>query len=164
MGGLAPISPRLIFEALLRILSTCNYILINALDHPCQFDDIPWVFGIANPFEEREVVATLVSVLYHPLIRHHAFLPSAEPVIFLTEIAKYAKKHHLTIHITGDADEATGTAKFNRTLSIARARNIAKQFINNGIDKSQMKAVSLGGIRQFARKEANRFTMVVMRE
>ena len=81
----------------------------------------------------------------------------------LTEIAKYAKEHHLTIHITGAADEATGTAKRNRVLSIARARYIAKQFINNGIDKSQMKAVSLGGIRQFAPKEANRFAMVVLR-
>lgn len=81
----------------------------------------------------------------------------------LTEIAKYAKEHHLTIHITGAADEATGTAKRNRALSIARARYIAKQLINNGIDKSQMKAVSLGGIRQFATKEANRFAMVVMR-
>lgn len=155
---------RLIFEVLLRILLPCNYILINALDYPCQFDDIPGIFGIANPFEEQEVVATLVPVLYHPLIRHHAVLPSAEPEIFLTEIAKYAKKHHLTIHITGDADEATGTAKRNRALSIARARYIANQFINNGIDKSQMKAVSLGGIRQFAPKEANRFAMVVLRE
>ena len=82
----------------------------------------------------------------------------------LTEIAKYAKEHHLTIHITGAADEATGTAKRNRTLSITRARYIAKQFINNGIEKSQMKAVSLGGIRQFAPKEANRFAMVVLRE
>ena len=82
----------------------------------------------------------------------------------LTEIAKYAKEHHLTIHITGAADEATGTAKRNRALSIARARYIAKQFINNGIEKSQMKAVSLGGIRQFAPKEANRFAMVVLKE
>ena len=80
----------------------------------------------------------------------------------LTEVAKYAKEHHLTIHITGAADEATGTAKRNRTLSIARARYIAKQFINNGIEKSQMKAVSLGGIRDFKPKEANRFAMVVL--
>jgi outer membrane protein OmpA-like peptidoglycan-associated protein len=82
----------------------------------------------------------------------------------LTEIAKYAKEHHLTIHITGAADEATGTAKRNRALSIARARYIAKQFINNGIEKSQMKAVSLGGIREFKPKEANRLAMVVLRE
>ena len=80
----------------------------------------------------------------------------------LAVIAKYAKEHHLTIHITGAADEATGTAKRNRTLSIARARYIAKQFINNGIEKSQMKAVSLGGIRDFKPKEANRFAMVVL--
>jgi len=82
----------------------------------------------------------------------------------LAVIAKYAQEHHLTIHITGAADEATGTAKRNRTLSIARARYIAKQFINNGIEKSQMKAVSLGGIREFKPKEANRFAMVVLRE
>ena len=82
----------------------------------------------------------------------------------LLVIAKYAKEHHLTIHITGAADEATGTAKRNRTLSIARARFIAKQFINNGIEKSQMKAVSLGGIKEFKSNEANRFAMVVLRE
>jgi outer membrane protein OmpA-like peptidoglycan-associated protein len=82
----------------------------------------------------------------------------------LTEIAKYAKEHHLTIHITGAADEATGTAKRNRALSIARARYIGKQFINLGIDKSQMKAVSLCGISQFSPKEANRFAMVVLTE
>lgn len=82
----------------------------------------------------------------------------------LTEIAKYAKEHHLAIHITGAADEATGTTKRNRALSIARARYIAKQFINNGIEKSQMKAVSLGGISQFAPKKANRFAMVVLTE
>jgi len=82
----------------------------------------------------------------------------------LAVIANYAQEHHLTIHITGAADEATGTAKRNRALSIARARFIAKQFINNGIEKSQMKAVSLGGIKEFKTKEANRFAMVVLRE
>jgi outer membrane protein OmpA-like peptidoglycan-associated protein len=82
----------------------------------------------------------------------------------LAVIAKYAKEHHLTIHITGAADEATGTAARNRILSIARARFIAKQFINNGIEKSQMKAVSLGGIKEFKSNEANRFAMVVLRE
>lgn len=82
----------------------------------------------------------------------------------LAIIAKYAQEHHLTIHITGAADEVTGTAKRNRALSIARARYIGKQFINLGIDKSQMKAVSLGGIREFKPKEANRFAMVVLRE
>ena len=82
----------------------------------------------------------------------------------LAVIARYAQEHHLTIHITGAADEATGTAVRNRTLSIARARYIAKQFINNGIEKSQMKAVSLGGIREFKPKEANRYAMVVLME
>jgi len=82
----------------------------------------------------------------------------------LAIIAKYAQEHNLTIHITGAADEATGTAKRNRALSIARARYIGKQFVNLGIDKSQMKAVSLCGISQFSPKEANRFAMVVLTE
>ena len=80
----------------------------------------------------------------------------------LTEIAKYAKEHHLTIHITGAADEATGTAKRNRALSIARARYIAKQFINNGIEKSQMKAVSLGGIQENTPDAASRRTRILL--
>lgn len=82
----------------------------------------------------------------------------------LEEIAKFAKERHLTIHITGAADEATGTTSRNRTLSIVRARYIGKQLVNLGIDKSQMKAVSLGGISQFTPIEANRFAMVVLRE
>ena len=93
-----------------------------------------------------------------------ALLVTKSQLANLAVIAKYAKEHHLTIHITGAADEATGTAARNRILSIARARYIAKQFINNGIEKSQMKAVSLGGIREFKSKEANRFAMVVLTE
>ncbi|MCH4242431.1 MAG: OmpA family protein [Prevotella sp.] len=93
-----------------------------------------------------------------------AQLVTKSQLVNLAEIAKYAKERHLTIHITGAADEATGTARRNRTLGIARARYIAKQFIDHGIDKTQMKAVCLGGISQFAPKEANRFAMVVLME
>ena len=80
-----------------------------------------------------------------------------------TEKSWYQNFFHI-FSFTSTADEATGTAKRNRTLSIARARYIAKQFINNGIEKLQMKAFSLGGIREFKPKEANRFAMVVLRE
>ena len=97
---------RLIFEVLLRILLPCNYILINALDHPCQFDDIPWVFGIANPFEELEVVATLVPILYHPLIRHHAVLSSAEPEIF--PVLTVVQSKEVVVFLADARGEMTG--------------------------------------------------------
>ena len=43
----------------------------------------------------------------------------------LTEIAKYAKEHHLTIHITGAADEATGTAKLGCPICCANTLHIS---------------------------------------
>ncbi len=80
----------------------------------------------------------------------------------LDEIARIAKEQNLTIHISGAADSATGTSDINRELSKERARYIAKQLMKRGIEKDQMKAVSLGGISQFSPKEANRFTVVLL--
>lgn len=80
----------------------------------------------------------------------------------LDEIVKIAKEKDLTIHISGAADNVTGTSRINRHLSKERARYIGKLLIKKGISKERLKAVSLGGISQFSPKEANRFTLVLL--
>ena len=83
-------------------------------------------------------------------------------LVNLDEIAKIAKEQNLTIHISGAADQATGSNKRNRHLSIERAKYIGKQLIKRGISKDSMKATSLGGINQFSPIEANRFGVVLL--
>lgn len=80
----------------------------------------------------------------------------------LSELAKLALEHKLQINIQGAADSATGSSSKNRSLSIERAKYIAKELINRGISKDMIHATSLGGISNFEPKEANRYTMVVL--
>lgn len=93
-----------------------------------------------------------------------AKLVDKSQLVNLDEIAKIAKEQHLTVHITGAADSATGSDKRNRTLSAARAKYIGNQLIKRGVDKAQLKGISLGGISQFTPKEANRFGVVLLTE
>lgn len=80
----------------------------------------------------------------------------------LDEIARIAKEQHLTVHISGAADSATGTNDRNRALSVERAKYIGHQLMNRGVPKENLKATSLGGISQFTPKEANRFCVVLV--
>ena len=80
----------------------------------------------------------------------------------LDEIARIAKEQHLTVHISGAADSATGTNDRNRTLSVERAKYIGHQLMSRGVPKENLKATSLGGISQFSPKEANRFCVVLV--
>ena len=80
----------------------------------------------------------------------------------LDEIARIAKEQHLTVHISGAADSATGTNDRNRALSIERAKYIGHQLMSRGVPKENLKATSLGGISQFSPKEANRFCVVLV--
>lgn len=83
-------------------------------------------------------------------------------LVNLDEIAKLAKEQNLSIHISGAADSAMGTEQTNRRLSKERARYIGKCLMKRGVDKSLLKAVSLGGIDQFSPDDANRFCVVLM--
>ena len=83
-------------------------------------------------------------------------------LVNLDDIAKMAKQENLKIKISGAADSATGTQSGNQDLGKRRAKFIAKALIKRGVDKSQIKAYTLGGIDKYAANEANRFTTVVL--
>ncbi len=80
----------------------------------------------------------------------------------LKEIAEIAKEKNVIVKITGAADSATGSEQTNRRLSIERAKYIGKLLMKYGVEKSKLKASSLGGIDDFSPKEANRHTCVIL--
>lgn len=80
----------------------------------------------------------------------------------LKEIADIAKDKGAVIKITGAADSATGSKKTNRNLSIARAKFIGKKLVEYGVDKSMIKAVSIGGIDDYTPTAANRNSCVIL--
>ena len=80
----------------------------------------------------------------------------------LKEIAESAKEKNVIVKITGAADSATGSQQTNRRLSIERAKYIGRLLIKYGVDKSMIKASSLGGIDDFSPIAANRNTCVIL--
>lgn len=92
-----------------------------------------------------------------------AELVDKSQLVNLDEIAKLVKEQNLTIHISGAADSATGSETTNRRLSKERVRYIGKCLMKRGVDKSLLKAVSLGGIDQFTPDDANRFCVVLLK-
>lgn len=80
----------------------------------------------------------------------------------LKEIAEIAKEKNAIIKITGAADIATGSKQTNRRLSIERAKYIGRLLIKYGVDKSKLKASSLGGIDDYSPIAANRNTCVIL--
>lgn len=82
--------------------------------------------------------------------------------INLDEIASIVKANKLTIHIVGAADSATGSPELNKELSMRRAKRIAKELKDRGVDIEHMKGFSYGGIDTFEPNEANRFTKVLL--
>lgn len=85
-------------------------------------------------------------------------------LINIDEIARLVKEKNLKIKIVGAADSATGTPEINNALSEARAKRIAKELKNRGVDIDSMKGSIYGGIDTFEPIEANRFTMVRITE
>lgn len=110
---------------------------------------------------DSQEIAVGVPVYFYFKI-NTAELVDKSQLVNLDEIAKLAKEQNLTIHISGAADSATGSEKTNRRLSKERARYIGKCLMKRGVDKSLLKAVSLGGIDQFTPDDANRFCVVLL--
>lgn len=80
----------------------------------------------------------------------------------IDEIAHIAKTYGMNLRIIGAADSKTGSKSYNRKLSIARAKYIAKCFIRRGVPKSQLSGSSLGGVDMYHPYPANRHTCVIV--
>lgn len=80
----------------------------------------------------------------------------------LDEIAHAVNAYDLKLKIIGAADSHTGNKEWNRKLSIARARYIAKCLIRRGVSKERMNGASLGGVDIYKPYPANRHTCVIV--
>ena len=88
-------------------------------------------------------------------------LTDASQLINLEELARVAKRHRLTIKVTGAADSATGTPAINDSLSISRASYIIAELKRLGIPENAIVSFSRGGIADYTPAvEANRHTKV----
>lgn len=81
-------------------------------------------------------------------------------MVNIDAIARVAKKYGLGIEITGAADKATGTEMINSNLGSLRASFIAGCLKERGIEKSQLKTFSKGGIDDYTPGKANRNAIV----
>lgn len=80
----------------------------------------------------------------------------------IDEIAAVVKEYGLYVKVIGAADSKTGTPKYNRKLSIKRAKYIAKLLIKAGCPKKRMTGASQGGINIYKPYTANRHTCVIL--
>ena len=77
-----------------------------------------------------------------------------------THIVAYAQGNGKTIHLTGAADSATGTAQINQTLSEDRAGYITQQLMSLGMDVENIKVTTLGGISKYDPNWKNRMVKI----
>lgn len=87
-------------------------------------------------------------------------LTDASQMLNLDELARVAKKHGLSVRVTGAADSSTGTADINESLSISRAAYIADELKRRGIPYDRITQTGKGGISDYVPLEANRHTKV----
>lgn len=82
--------------------------------------------------------------------------------ISYADIAAYVSTHDCALKIEGASDSRTGNKKLNRSLSIRRARYIARQLMKAGVPKERMRGYSRGGINEYSPYPANRQTCVTI--
>lgn len=89
-----------------------------------------------------------------------AHLTDASQMLNLDELARVAKKHGLSVRVTGAADSATGTPVLNGSLSASRTDYIVAELEKRGIPADRIVKISRGGIADHIPAEANRHTKV----
>ena len=89
-----------------------------------------------------------------------AHLTDASQMLNLDELARVAKKHGLSVRVTGAADSSTGTPVLNGSLSASRTDYIVAELEKRGVPTERIVKASRGGIADHVPVEANRHTKV----
>ena len=89
-----------------------------------------------------------------------AHLTDASQMLNLDELARVAKKHGLSVRVTGAADSSTGTPVLNGSLSASRTDYIVAELEKRDIPTERIIKVNRGGIADHVPIEANRHTKV----
>lgn len=111
----------------------------------------------------QEVVKTVADVApYAVFFQIGSSVISTREEVNIGHLADYLKKHpDLNIQLMGYADAATGSADYNKRLSIRRAEAVAKMLVEkHGIDKSRLAVEGQGGVDKFQRIYLNRMVLI----
>lgn len=76
------------------------------------------------------------------------------------KLVELAKAEHRMVQVTGYADSQTGSAQYNEMLSARRADSVVKELLLMGLDASQIKIVTGGGVDTLDPKPANRRVVI----
>jgi len=109
---------------------------------------------------EKIIVANTVSSFFNI---NSAKLNSKKDLINLEAIATTAKNTGAKVVITGTADSKTGSSAYNQTLSENRAKAVAEELINLGVDKDKIETRGIGGVNDVTPYTLNRRAIIELK-
>ena len=115
---------------------------------------------VSGGIELIQVGDCIGSPVYFFFNLNTAHLTDASQMLNLDELARVAKKHGLSVRVTGAADSSTGTPVLNGSLSASRTDYIVAELEKRGIPTERIVKVNRGGIADHVPVEANRHTKV----
>ena len=101
----------------------------------------------------KELISTPISVFFD---LNKINIASQKDLVNVRALAKYAVSNNSNLLVTGYADSATGTPKRNQWLSEQRAKTLADELVNMGIDSNKITQVGKGGVETLTPISFNR--------
>ena len=81
---------------------------------------------------------------------------SKKDLVNVGAVAKYAKDNDCNVLVTGYCDSATGSVKFNQSLSERRANRVADELVKLGVDRDKIQTRANGGVADLSPVSFNR--------
>ena len=101
----------------------------------------------------KELISTPISVFFNI---DKTNIASQKDLVNVRALAKYAVDNNNNLLVTGYADSATGTPQRNQWLSEERAKTLAGELVNMGIDSNKITQVGKGGVETLTPISFNR--------
>lgn len=107
----------------------------------------------AEPQVIKEFVSPTTSVFFN--INKYV-IASKKDLVNVKAVAEFAKENSTSILVTGYADSATGSAKYNQMLSEKRAETVANELVKMGVSRDNVKTMAKGGVADLSPVSYNR--------
>ncbi|MBQ6653159.1 MAG: OmpA family protein [Prevotella sp.] len=101
----------------------------------------------------KEFITTPVSVFFNI---NKTNIASKYDLVNVRALAKYAVENNSNIKVDGYADSATGTPDHNQWLSEERAKTVAGELVNMGVNANKIKTQGHGGVDELSPISFNR--------
>ena len=101
----------------------------------------------------KELISTPISVFFNI---DKTNIASQKDLVNVRALAKYAVDNNNNLLVTGYADSATGTPQRNQWLSEERAKTLANELVNMGVQSNKITQVGKGGVETLTPISFNR--------